>query len=36
MDKDKWNVLNFNFKKITNYYMGIDHNTSFWDLIVYK
>jgi hypothetical protein len=28
--------LNFNFKKIANYYKGIDHNTSFWGLIVYK
>ncbi len=36
MDKDKWNALNFNFKKIANYYKGIDHNTSFWDSIIYK
>ncbi len=36
MDKDKWKALIFNFKKSANYYKGIDHNTSFWGLIVYK
>jgi len=36
MDKDKWNALNFNFKKIVDYCKGIGHNTSFWDLIIYR
>lgn len=33
MCEDKWNGLNFNFKNISNYHIGIDRHTSFWDLI---
>jgi hypothetical protein len=32
MCKDKWNGLNFDFKNISKYHIGIDHHTSFWDL----
>jgi len=32
MCKDKWNGLNFDFKNISNYHIGIDHHTSLWDL----
>jgi hypothetical protein len=36
MCKDKWNMLNFDFKKILNYHTQIGHHTSFWDLIMEK
>jgi hypothetical protein len=34
MCKDKWNYLNSNYKKILNYHKGINHNMSFWELVV--
>jgi hypothetical protein len=34
MDKDKWSALNSSFKKNVDYCKGIDHNASFWDLII--
>jgi hypothetical protein len=36
MDKDKWNALNSNFKQIVDYCKGIGHNTSSWDLNIYR
>ncbi len=32
MCKDKWNQLNFNYKKLSNYHQGIGHHTSFQEL----
>jgi hypothetical protein len=32
--KDKWNGLHLYYKKIANYHKGIDHNTSYWELVV--
>jgi hypothetical protein len=32
MCQDKWNSINGDYKKISNYYKGMDHNTSYWDL----
>lgn len=32
--KDKWNGLHSNYKKIAYYHKGIDHNTSYWELVV--
>jgi hypothetical protein len=36
MCKDKWNVSNSDFKKISNYHIGITHHTSFYDLTMEK
>ncbi len=30
--EDKWNGLNFNYKKLSNYHQGIGHHTSFQEL----
>jgi len=32
MRKEKWNSLNFNFKKLIDYHRGIGNHTSLWDL----
>lgn len=32
--KDKWNGLHLNYKKITDYNKGIDHNIFYWELVV--
>jgi hypothetical protein len=32
VSKDKWNGLNSNFKKLTNYHKGTKHNMSFWEM----
>jgi len=36
MGKDKWNCNNGNHKKIFDYYKGIGHNTSYWELVMEK
>jgi hypothetical protein len=32
MCKDKWNSLNFDYKKLIDYHKGIRNHTYFWDL----
>jgi hypothetical protein len=32
MCKDKWNVLNFDYKKLVDCHKGTRHHASFWDL----
>lgn len=36
MCKDKWNKLNLDYKKISNYHKGTSRNISFWDLTIDK
>jgi hypothetical protein len=36
MCKDKWNGINSNFKKLSNYHKGTRHHTSYWKLIIDK
>jgi hypothetical protein len=31
MCKDKWNSINSDYKKNSNYHKGMGHNTSYWD-----
>jgi len=31
MCKDKWNGLNFNYNKLSNYHKGIKHQSYFWE-----
>jgi hypothetical protein len=32
--KDKWNGLHLDYKKITDYHKGTDHNIFYWELVV--
>jgi len=32
MCKDKWNGLNYDYKKVSNYHSNIGHHIPFWDL----
>jgi superoxide dismutase len=34
MCKDKWNSLNFDFKKLSYYQKGTGNHTYFWDLLL--
>jgi hypothetical protein len=34
MCKDKWNGLNSNYKRVSNFHLSIGHHTPLWDLIV--
>jgi hypothetical protein len=36
MCKDKWNVLNFDYKKLVHNHKGTKHLPSLWDLTMEK
>lgn len=36
MCKNKWNVMNFDYKKLVDYHKGTKHLPSFWELTMEK
>ncbi len=36
MCKDKWNGINLDFKKLSNYHKGTKHHTLYWELTTDK